>query len=134
MSDKNLRRGKTDTGEVFALAEPLENFVLNFANSLVKLEIIRFFTENPSVCDNMEGVACYIGRKPKDIEKELKSLVKSGLIDEIKRNGNSVFYCALDEELQKKVDLFLESLNDKITRLNIISRILQIEAKRRVLQ
>ncbi|HDP70529.1 MAG TPA: hypothetical protein ENN38_06975 [Actinobacteria bacterium] len=133
MGKINERQFKNVDNEVLSLEKSLENFILNYASSLTKLELIRFFAENTFTCSRAEGIASYVGRKTAVIEKELKSLSKSGLIDEIK-NGELSAYCyTSDEETQKKVEFFLENLNDRTTRLKIISKILKTEAERDVL-
>ena len=53
----------------------------NLIDSLLKLELVSYFHDNPYVMDGLQGVASWVGRRAEDIQPELAQLVDSGIVE-----------------------------------------------------
>ena len=71
---------------------------------LIKLELLYFFRNNPSVLDTIGGISCKLGREEAYVEPLIREFVKDNILKEVDIEGTVVYEYnkKRDRELQKK--------------------------------
>jgi predicted transcriptional regulator len=108
-------------------------FVDEFVDSFITWDLILFFSENPYTVGSPESIAMSIGRLGSDIEPFLNKLTEKGILTYEYRPGNgaeSIYAYSPQPEFEKMVSEFKRVLKDRASRLIIVSKVLQKEARR----
>ncbi len=102
----------------------LEKFVDEFLDSFVSWDLIIFFHHNPGVVDSAYGLAARLGRSVESIEQTLAKLVEKGVVKE-KTGSQGVYYYQPTEEFENLVEIFNQALENRLSRLKILSLLLK---------
>lgn len=108
-------------------------FVEEYIDSFISWDLILFFHENPYTVGSPASIAMSIGRLGSDIEPYLERLADKGVLFREYRasDGSEVIYAYKPEpEFEKMVMEFKRALKDRASRLIIVSKVLQKEARR----
>jgi predicted transcriptional regulator len=108
-------------------------FVDEFIDSFITWDLILFFHENPYTVGSPGSIAMSIGRLGADIEPFLQKLAEKGILSHEYRPGDgseSIFAYRPQPEFEKMVAEFKRALRDRASRLIIVSKVLQKEARR----
>jgi predicted transcriptional regulator len=81
-------------------------------SSETKGELLILFRKNPGMIDTIEGVARRIGRKPRNIEADVKEFLELGLLSRKRIGRAEVIFLNMekDKEIQEIVAKHLASL------------------------
>jgi predicted transcriptional regulator len=81
-------------------------------SSETKGELLILFRKNPGVIDTIEGVALRIGRKPRNIEADVKEFLELGLLSRKRIGRAEVIFLNVekDKKIQEIVAKHLASL------------------------
>jgi predicted transcriptional regulator len=88
-------------------------FIDSKLNSLAKWDLIRFFDRYPDKIISAPKVASMIGRDLVRVEKELKEMMNSGLIERVAQSGVRVYRLSQNPETRSLVQQFLHACDDK---------------------
>lgn len=103
----------------------LENALKKYIVSFIGWDIVVFFAHNRGVNDTAEGIARRLGRKTEEVEKELEYLNKISFLTS-KKTGNALTYSLTPtKENEKFLDEFTAKMENRIFRLNLLSRLLK---------
>jgi len=105
----------------------VREFLTNVANSLVKLEIVLFFTRNPSTIDSCEGIAQRLYRDVTQVAPALNELAEKGVLDCFELGSGSYLLFSLKEDPEVRglcEDLSSYYHNDAVVRVEIIRTIM----------
>ncbi|OFW58155.1 MAG: hypothetical protein A2Y75_01145 [Candidatus Solincola sediminis] len=108
-------------------------FVDEFIDSFITWDMILFFHENPYTVGSSSSIAMSIGRLGADIEPYLEKLSEKGILTREYRPGDGadvIFAYKPQPEFEKMVAEFKRALKDRASRLIIVSKVLQKEARR----
>lgn len=103
----------------------MEEFLSKYIVSFIAWDIVVFFARNPGAFDTSDGIARRLGRKPEEVQKELKYLTKISFLTSKKSDEGEVYSLAPSPENQKFLDDFLVKMDNRIFRLNLLSRLLK---------
>lgn len=111
----------------------VSSFVEEYIDSFISWDLILFFHENPYTVGSPTSIAMSIGRLGSDIEPYLERLADKGvLVREFRAgDGSETIYAYKPEPgFEKMVIDFKRALRDRASRLIIVSKVLQKEARR----
>ncbi|MHB0977157.1 MAG: hypothetical protein ACYC1U_08180 [Candidatus Aquicultorales bacterium] len=106
------------------LDDRTKRFVDEYVDSLVSWAIIVFYHENPGARHRTEELALHLGRRPADVLKCADTLVEKGLLKQTD-GADAVYFYDPDPDLAAWVDSFVQALDDRETRLEILARVLE---------
>ncbi len=110
-----------------ALEKELANFLKNVVNSMAKLDLINFFFSNPYTIDTVDGLALRVGRRVEGIEKAVEELSEVGILEK-RVQGELVLYAFVPgNEWYELIGRLLKSLDNRETRLKIITYLIKLE-------
>lgn len=108
-------------------------FVEEYIDSFISWDLILFFHENPYTVGSPSSIAMSIGRLGSDIEPYLERLSDKGiLVREYRGQGGTetIYAYKPEPDFEKMVIEFKRALKDRASRLIIVSKVLQKEARR----
>lgn len=73
---------------------------MKILDSDIKADLLTLFYKSPGVIDTMDGVAWRIGLQGKDIEKDVKELVESGLLKVKRFSKNEVIFFQRSRDME----------------------------------
>ncbi len=98
--------------------------------SKIKLELIRFFKDNPGTIDIASSIAVRLGRSPKETEKALEELVEGDICRKLGRapaaeaaGSESLFAYAPSIKLFERLAEAVPEMNPG-TRMNLVAMLL----------
>ncbi|MEW6553096.1 MAG: hypothetical protein AB1384_02280 [Actinomycetota bacterium] len=115
------------------LDQQVGNFVEEFVDSFITWDLIMFFHENPYTVGSPASIAMSIGRLGSDIEPFLERLAAKGILSHEFRAGDgaeTIYAYKPEPDFEKSVIEFKRALKDRASRLIIVSKVLQKEARR----
>lgn len=108
-----------------AFNNKIDEFLNKYIVSFIAWDIVTFFARNPGAFDTPEGIARRLGRKIEEVQKELKYLSKVSFLTSKKIDDGEVYSLESTPENQKFLEEFLVKIDDRIFRLNLLSRLLK---------
>lgn len=108
----------------------IDAFIRHIANSLLKIEIILLFHENPNLIDSAGGVASRLRRDRKEVLLAMKSFQERGILSNISRWGRAVYNYNPSPEVKKIIDLFVRQWTDPYKHPRIMAKVLEAEGRR----
>lgn len=106
-------------------------FVDTYIDCFVSWDIIAYFHENPDTERKVSSVALDIGRRVSTIERSIKVLVEQGILaGEAEIDDEPAYRYSAPADFRNRVDKFLAATRDRTTRLAIVSKVLQKEARK----
>lgn len=108
-------------------------FVDDYVDSFITWDLILFFHDNPYTVGSPSSIAMSIGRLGADIEPFLEKMTGKGILSHEFRAGDgaeTIYAYKPEAEFEKMVREFKRSLKDRASRLIIVSKVLQKEARR----
>ncbi len=108
-------------------------FVEEYIDSFISWDIILFFHENPYTVGSPTSIAMSIGRLGSDIEPYLERLADKGVLTRELRSGEgteTIYAYHPEPDFERLVIEFKRALRDRASRLIIVSKVLQKEARR----
>jgi hypothetical protein len=115
------------------LDQQVGNFVEEFVDSFITWDLILFFHENPYTVGSPSSIAMSIGRLGSDIEPFLERMATKGILSHEFRAGEgaeTIYAYKPEPDFEKMVIDFKRALRDRASRLIIVSKVLQKEARR----
>jgi hypothetical protein len=103
----------------------LEEFIAKIANSFVKIELIKFFYNNPHFLGTAQDLAIAIGRDVAKVSKGTGELVATGMIDRRGMNGGALWSYGADVVMHKKVTLFIRAYEERDRRQWIVGEVIR---------
>ena len=101
-------------------------FIDQVANSLVRLEVLLFFVQNPSTTESPEGIAWRIYREVEQIREAMEHLSQHGVLETLDLPGGNYRLFALTENpstlnlVRRLADYYY---NDAERRIEIVRRL-----------
>jgi hypothetical protein len=106
-------------------------FVDGYVDRFVTWDVLAFFHENPGAEKKPSSIASEIGRKAALVEAALESLKEKGVLAREPDEADEPTYrYAAPPGFSEDLAAFLAATRDRTTRLAIVSRVLQKEARR----
>lgn len=108
------------------------SFVEEYVDSFITWDLILFFHENPYTIGSSSSIAMSIGRLGSDIEPYLEKLADKGILSHEFRAGDgadTIYAYKPEPDFEKMVMEFKRALKDRASRLIIVSKVLQKEAR-----
>ncbi|MDP3013218.1 MAG: hypothetical protein Q8M92_03170 [Candidatus Subteraquimicrobiales bacterium] len=118
---------ESDLGPELTLSEDISNFIRDVANSFIKIDLVRFFHNNPSTIDTAENISLYIGRDKEKIKKGLKDLVGAGIVKKYERENFELYSYVDDRAKRELLEKFSKAYEDRCERLKIIAHVIREE-------
>lgn len=114
-------------GPELALSEEISNFIHRVANSFIKIDLIRFFHNNPSTMDTIENISIYIGRDTEKVKRCLRDLANEGIVKIYKRENLELYSFTDEAEKKALLEKFFGAYEDRQERLKIIAHVIKEE-------
>lgn len=111
----------------FAIPDEVETFIRDIANSFVKIELIKFFHRNLSLLGTIEDMAVTIGRDTRAVKKAMPELVSAGILAFEGDRNAPLWRYAPDDDMSKRIDLFVQFYNTAKGRRATVYRVLEGE-------
>jgi predicted transcriptional regulator len=111
----------------------VSRFVDEYVDSFITWDLILFFHENPYTVGSSSSIAMSIGRLGSDIEPYLERLADRGVLTREFRSGEggeTIYAYKPEPDFERMVMEFKKALKDRASRLIIVSKVLQKEARR----
>jgi len=116
---------------------PLDNiepeilkFVDQYIGQFACWDVFAYFHENPGVEKQAPEIAVNVGRRISAIQPILEKLVEQGVLSrETDEDEEPLYRYAAPSGVRLQMDAFLAATRDRTTRLAIVSKILQKEAR-----
>lgn len=108
-------------------------FVEEYVDSFITWDLILFFHENPYTVGSPSSIAMSIGRLGSDIEPYLEKMADKTILSHEFRAGDTaeaIYAYKPEPDFEKMVMEFKRALKDRASRLIIVSKVLQKEARR----
>ncbi|MBN2027859.1 MAG: hypothetical protein JW854_13980 [Actinobacteria bacterium] len=115
------------------LDQQVSIFVDEYVDSFITWDLILFFHENPYTVGSPSSIAMSIGRLGSDIEPFLERMTEKSILSHEFRAGDgaeTIYAYKPEPEFEKAVIEFKRALKDRASRLIIVSKVLQKEARR----
>lgn len=103
----------------------LLDFVRTRVDTFVKWDLVRFFHDNPYAADTAENIARFAGRDARSVEKELRELVESGVLEVNVASNTRVYRYAKDPAMRDLVRLFVSACDDRDFRVRAINQVIE---------
>ncbi len=103
-----------------SLDPALFTFLRDRVNSFTKWDLVRFFHDNPHAADTAENIARYTGRDVVTTERELDSLVETGVLLVETAGKVRVYRLTADERYRRLIDDFVTACHDRDFRVRAI--------------
>ncbi|HIE52012.1 MAG TPA: hypothetical protein EYP85_09655 [Armatimonadetes bacterium] len=112
-----------------ALESTLQAYELldKILDSLIKLDLLVFFYQNPDTIDSASGIATWVGHEEEQVVKELAELAAARLIERHQVRGETVYTRSNDPDIRRMVDDFMELMSERENRLRVVAQILARE-------
>ncbi|MDY6794196.1 MAG: hypothetical protein SWK76_02765 [Actinomycetota bacterium] len=111
----------------------VSSFVEEYIDSFITWDLILFFHDNPYTVGSSSSIAMSIGRLGSDIEPYLEKLAEKEVLSYEFRPGGTaetIYAYKPEPDFEKMVMEFKRALRDRASRLIIVSKVLQKEARR----
>ncbi len=111
----------------------VSGFVEGYVDSFITWDLILFFHENPYTVGSPSSIAMSIGRLGSDIEPYLERMTAKGILSHEFRAGDgaeTIYAYKPEPDFEKAVIDFKRALKDRASRLIIVSKVLQKEARK----
>ncbi|MBU4193980.1 MAG: hypothetical protein KKE79_01145 [Actinobacteria bacterium] len=117
---------------------PLDNIepeILGFVDQYIEQfacwDVFAYFHENPDIEKQSSDIAIDVGRRATAIEPVLERFVEQGVLSRDTEEGEEPMYrYKAPAGVRHEMDAFLAATRDRTTRLAIVSKVLQREARR----
>jgi DNA-binding transcriptional regulator PaaX len=103
----------------------LLSFLKESVTSFVKLDLIRFWHENPTLSTTAADIAVGMGLDETTIDKVLQELVVAGVIVITQEGGDTFYRLTPEDEKRKLVARFAEACEDSQFRTKVIFHIIR---------
>ncbi len=111
----------------------VSSFVEEYIDSFITWDLILFFYENPFTVGSPSSIAMSIGRLDSDVLPYLELLVGKKVLTselQVRESAETIYSYVPDRQFEARVEGFRKSLKDRTSRLMIVSKVLQKEARR----
>lgn len=110
----------------------IEKFVEENIFSFITHDILLFFHVNPYTIATADNIANGLGRYGSDIEKELERLADRGILKRAKgtMEERTIYSYSPTSDFERIMEKYSREMKDRVTRLMIVSRILEKESGR----
>ncbi len=117
---------------------PLDNvepeilcFVDEYIDQFACWDVFSYFHENPDIEKCSSEIAIDVGRRVTGIEAVLERFMEQGVLtNDTKENEEPMYRYTAPAGVRHQMDSFLAATRDRTTRLAIVSKVLQKEARR----
>lgn len=75
-------------------------FMERLGRSLLKLDLLKFFSRNPNFRDTSSGIALRVGREKEAVAMELYDLYLLGILEQEEIDNTYVYYLNPDEKVR----------------------------------
>jgi len=106
----------------------VRRFLKQVANSIVKLELITYFSEHPFAMDNQAGLAGWINRQEADLDEALGEMAAEGLLAREGRAETAVYSYIADNPHAAVIERVVSAY--RLTREAVSEELLALERKR----
>lgn len=114
------------------LAPELLDFVDRYIDQFVSWDVLVYFHENPEAERRVSDVALEIGRRASLIQPVMEGLRDAGVLSEEPNEADEPSYrYSAPAQFRERMGAFIEATRDRTSRLAIVSKVLQKEARRR---
>jgi hypothetical protein len=110
---------------MYDMPPELLELVRTKVNSFTKLDVVRFFGDNPNTMDTADNIATYVGRNRIAVEPELQDLVANGMMETQSIGGITVYALASEDETRELVQRFIAACEDRQFRVKVIYHIVR---------
>ena len=100
----------------------LKNFVNRYITSFLAWDLVVFFHKNPGTADGAGALAVKLGRRAEEIERAASELADKAIL----KNSSLIYAYDPPEATRAQVDKFVQAINDRETRLLILTKVLQM--------
>ena len=99
----------------------LKSFINQYVTSFLAWDLLVFFHKNPGVADVADQLAIKLGRLTDDIERAAGELAEKAVL----KQEHGIFMYEPDDKVRSRVGEFVSALDDRETRLLILTEVLQ---------
>jgi hypothetical protein len=110
---------------MYDMPPELLDLVRTKVKSFTKLDVVRFFGDNPNTMDTADNIATYVGRNRIAVEPELQDLVADGMLETQSIGGITVYALASEDETRELVQRFIAACEDRQFRVKVIYHIVR---------
>jgi hypothetical protein len=110
---------------MYDMPPELLDLVRTKVNSFTKLDVVRFFGDNPNTMDTADNIATYVGRNRIAVEPELQDLVADGMVETQAIGGITVYALASEDQTRELVQRFIAACDDRQFRVKVIYHIVR---------
>jgi DNA-binding MarR family transcriptional regulator len=103
--------------------QDVEEFIDEYIDNLISWAIIVFYYQNPGARDRVSDLARHLGRREEDVQRAADFLVAKGFLKKME-GEEPVYIFEPSAELKRKVAKFVAALEQRDTRLSILSKVL----------
>lgn len=116
----------------FDKVEPeIQGFVDQYIEQFAFWDVFAYFHENPGIEKCSYEIAIDVGRRITAIEPVLERFLEQGVLsNDVEENEEPLYRYTAPAGVRHQMDAFLAATRDRTTRLAIVSKVLQKEARR----
>jgi len=109
----------------------LDTLLYDLLDSVVTLDLVVFFHQNPDSVDSLAGIALWTGHDPKRVEQEVPKLVGAGILERDGEGEEAVYLYTRDSRIRGVIEEFMANTYlDRKERMKLIARIMEQEVRR----
>ena len=110
-----------------AIPPEIETFLVDVADSFIKIELIKFFRRNQRLLGTVEDIAVAIGRDKKTTARAVPHLLSAGVLTATGRGHAALWSYDPDPQSMQRIDAFLAYYKTENGRMTIVHYILESE-------
>lgn len=110
-----------------AVPPEIKTFLLNVADSFIKIELIKFFRRNQRMLGTVEDLAVAIGRDQKTTAKAVPPLLSAGVLKANGRGGAALWSYDPDPQMTQRIDAFFAFYKTEKGRAAVVHHVLESE-------
>ena len=105
------------------LDEEVNHFVEHRIHSLLDVDVIVYFHNNPVAAEGARQVASRLGKEVKEVAKALREFEVRGLVRNMATSGASIYIYAAGDNLRPIIDRFVQLISSREGRSLIYSKL-----------
>ena len=107
------------------------DFVDEYIEQFVCWDVFAYFHENPDIEKCSSEIAIDVGRRVTAIEPVLERFMEQGVLsNDVDEDEEPLYRYIAPAGIRYQMEAFLAATRDRTTRLAIVSKVLQMEARR----
>lgn len=107
----------------------LNDFITKHIDNFVKWDLVAYFHQNPDLVETPSEIAVRLGRRLEDVSAALDDLVAGRILCKQEVGAEQAYSLVSEGPEQKLVAAFVDALDSRGQRLQILTKLLRLGAR-----